>query len=365
MRLLYRYIILELLTPFALSILVLTFILLMGKILNLADVLLEKEMHWLVFFKIVGSLALNLTGFSLPLAFLLGILICFGRLSNDNEILALRTCGISAFKIFLPVLLFGSLLLGSAFLLQTKYLPQSKWNTMLNLRSLSEFSPDSFLQEKVWLENFGNSSLYLKNIYGENHFRGVEIHQLVHGFNLPRVITADSGHFTFEKSKHLITFNLQNGHIDEPTNKPQNPFNRIGFETYTVVMPVAGMNLEKPKKKESQLTSMEIDERLKITPSTQIDYRYLVLEKHYRLCMVFAVFVFMLLGFPLSIQWGRAETSTNVLIAVELALSWYLLLLLGNGLSIAGHGPPYLFVWIPNIVMGTLGLYLTARTLRM
>ncbi len=365
MRLLYRYIILELLTPFLLSLLVLTFILLMGKILNLADVLLDKGMNWVVFFNVVGSLALNLTGLSLPLAFLVGILISFGRLSSDNEILALRTCGISVLKIFLPVFLLGSLLLCAACLLQTRYLPRANWNIMLNLRSLSEFAPDSFLQEKVWLQGFGDSSIYVKNIHAENHFRGVEIHQLVKGFSLPRVITADRGHFTFDDKSHQITFDLQNGHIDEPTENPKNPFNRIRFETYTVVMPMTGKEFETPRKKETQLTSKEIDERLKITPPSQIDYRFLVLEKHYRLCMACAVFIFMLLGFPLSIQLGRVETSTNVMLAAGLALCWYLLLLLGNGLGLAGHGPPYLVVWIPNVVMGSIGCYLTARALRM
>jgi lipopolysaccharide export system permease protein len=365
MRLLYRYIILELLTPFCLSFLVLTFVLLMGKLLNLADILLEKGVEGIIFFKIIGSLALTLTGLTLPLAFLVGIMICFGRLSRDNEILALRTCGISVFKMFLPVVLFCSFLLGFAFLLQTRYVPQVKWNMMCQLRSLSEFSSDSFLQEKVWLQGFGNSSIYVKNIHAENHFRGVEIHQLVPNFTLPRVITADRGHFSFEESTRLITFNLQNGSIDEPSNNSQNPFHRILFKTYTLVMPITGKEFEKPRKKDTQLTSPEIDARLKITPHAQIDYRHLVLEKHHRLCMVFSVFIFMLLGFPLSLQLKNLETSTNVLVAAGLALSWYLLLLLGNGFSIAGYGHPYFFVWIPNIVMGVLGLYLTLRILRM
>ncbi|MBU0528361.1 LptF/LptG family permease [bacterium] len=110
MRLLRRYIIKELLSPFIFSLLVIIFILFVQFLLRAIDRFLGKGIDS---FTILEYLFLNLAwivALAVPMAVLIATLMTFGRLSEDNEITAMRAAGISFLKIIRPALLFGTII---------------------------------------------------------------------------------------------------------------------------------------------------------------------------------------------------------------------------------------------------------------
>ncbi len=109
MRLLRRYIIIELLSPFIFSLLVIVFILFVQFLLRAIDRFLGKGIDT---FTILEYLFLNLAwivALAIPMAVLIASLMTFGRLSEDNEITAMRAAGISFLKIIRPGLIFGTI----------------------------------------------------------------------------------------------------------------------------------------------------------------------------------------------------------------------------------------------------------------
>ena len=109
MRLLRRYIIKELLSPFIFSLLVIIFILFVQFLLRAIDRFLGKGIDT---FTILEYLFLNLAwivALAIPMAVLIASLMAFGRLSEDNEITAMRAAGISFLKIIRPGLIFGTI----------------------------------------------------------------------------------------------------------------------------------------------------------------------------------------------------------------------------------------------------------------
>ena len=86
MRILRSYILKELMGPFALSLVVLTFVLLMGNIVKLAELVINKGVNILDVGKLLLFLIPYLLSYTLPMAVLTGLLLAMGRLSHDNEV---------------------------------------------------------------------------------------------------------------------------------------------------------------------------------------------------------------------------------------------------------------------------------------
>jgi lipopolysaccharide export system permease protein len=362
MKILNRYILWELFVPFNFALLILTFVLLLTKILNLAEILFERTVGPGTVLSILGSITLYLTGLTLPLAFLISMLIAFGRMGSDNELIALRTSGVSLLRIALPVFFAGVLLFGLSFFLHVSILPRANWNAAQNIQRLAQ-NATSLIEEKVWMEGFGNNSIYVKNVQG-NELRSIAIHQPVPNSSIPRVITAEKGRFEFDEDNAQIAFTLENGHVEEPASNREKSFMRIDFGNYFIRLPVTRKVFARSPKRLYHLTYRQLENKIRQTPPDRIDYRSLVYEKHSRMAMASACLIFMLLGFPLSQRLQRSEKSTNIVLAGGLALVWYLLLLLGRGLAIGGTVPVVTGTWLSNMILGALGLLLTLKTLK-
>ena len=105
-RILNRYLFVEILVPFFLGLAVFTFVLLIARILKLVELVVNRGVPLL---DIVETFALILPGFlevTVPMALLLAILLGFGRLASDSEVVALKTSGVSLYQMTVPVVAF-------------------------------------------------------------------------------------------------------------------------------------------------------------------------------------------------------------------------------------------------------------------
>ena len=109
MRLLRRYIIIELLSPFVFSLLVIVFVLFVQFLLRAIDRFLGKGIDTLTIFEYLFLNLAWIVALAVPMAVLIATLMTFGRLSEDNEITAMRASGISFLKIIRPALIFGTM----------------------------------------------------------------------------------------------------------------------------------------------------------------------------------------------------------------------------------------------------------------
>ncbi|MDP8290451.1 MAG: LptF/LptG family permease [Candidatus Susulua stagnicola] len=99
MKILRNYIIKDFLSVFIFSFLILSMVMLMGNLMKISDMIVRKGIGIIDAFKILSFFIPYLLGFTIPLAFLMGVLLVMGRLIADNEIIAIRVAGISLFKI--------------------------------------------------------------------------------------------------------------------------------------------------------------------------------------------------------------------------------------------------------------------------
>src|SRR5688572_12806712 len=103
MRTLDRYVVRELLPPFALALLVFTFLLVLPPVMDYLENLLAKGVTWGTTARILWTLVPQALGLTIPMAVLVGILIGLGRMSADRESVALLACGVSPYRLLRPI----------------------------------------------------------------------------------------------------------------------------------------------------------------------------------------------------------------------------------------------------------------------
>src|SRR5262245_56995369 len=108
-RILDRYLVREILLPFGIGLVVLTFMMMMPPILDQGQQLIEKGVDLPTVFWILLTIAPSALAITIPMALLFGILMGLGRLSADREFVALQACGVSIFRTFRPIAVLAAL----------------------------------------------------------------------------------------------------------------------------------------------------------------------------------------------------------------------------------------------------------------
>src|SRR5687768_4844968 len=109
LRTIDRYVIREVIPPFLLALVVLTFVLEIPPVMAHLENLVAKGVSWQIALQIILTLIPQGLGITIPMALLTGILIGLGRLSSDREAVALLACGVSPYRLLRPVLTFAVL----------------------------------------------------------------------------------------------------------------------------------------------------------------------------------------------------------------------------------------------------------------
>src|SRR5262249_60826531 len=107
-RIIDRYIWKELAFPFFLGLFVFTFLLLLDKIFDLTDLIINKGVPVHLVLLLLAYILPAFLVLTLPIGVLLAILVAFGRLSADMEIVALKASGVSPLRLLRPVLVFAT-----------------------------------------------------------------------------------------------------------------------------------------------------------------------------------------------------------------------------------------------------------------
>src|SRR3972149_2407077 len=107
-QILDRYIVHEMLPPPGVRLLVFTFVLLVDQIPRLLAVLVARSADLTTIVRVFLNLLPSIFAVTIPMAFLLGVLLAFGRLASESEIVALRAVGVSPLRLLVPVMILAT-----------------------------------------------------------------------------------------------------------------------------------------------------------------------------------------------------------------------------------------------------------------
>ncbi len=359
-RTLTRYLVLQIVGPFAAGLALFTFVLLVARILKLIELVVNRGVpieQVLLLFSYVLPAFLEVT---VPMAVLLACLLAFGRLSADNEITAMRAAGIGLHQIAAPAILFGGLVSLVAFPLSLHVRPWANGALREGVFELARTRASAGLQENIFNSQFPGLTLYAEEIdtSGE-HLRGLLIADARSG-ETPATILAREGILVSDPASQAIKLRLLDGTILR-SSAADRSVDETRFVVYDISLDLEdtiGVTESRAKDvSERPFNALQQDAANLSTPdglaaSTELARRFAIPA---------ASLVFSILAVPLGLQPVRSVRSRGLAVSLAVILIYYLLLTGAETLARQGFAPAAAMLWVPNIALGLTGLLLLWR----
>jgi len=241
MRLLPRYIVRELILPFIFALGIIVFILFINFFLRAVDRFLGKGLD---LFTILEYLFLNLAwivALAVPMAVLIATLMAFGRLSEDNEINALRSSGISFLTILQPALLFGSAVCLMLIFFNTLILPEMNFHARLLAGDIRKMRPGMDIEPGHFIDNIPDYSMIIRSKNG-NLMEDVRIFSK-ESKEVQTSIYSETGKLSTLDDAIILT--LYDGEIHELDLENFSNYRRINFEKHIITIPADDLMLNR------------------------------------------------------------------------------------------------------------------------
>jgi LPS export ABC transporter permease LptF len=330
-------------------------VMLLGNLMKISDMVIRKGVNVLDAARIFSFFIPYVLGFTLPLSFLLGILLAIGRLIADNEVIAINVAGISLFKILNIFLILGIIASLFLFILNDKVIPQMQYRYRSLIKGIYSKNIAALIEPGVFLDNFQNYILYVSDKEG-NKLKNIFIYETSDREGASKVTFAKHGEFVTEAN--ILKMKLEDGFRDEtkPDNKKE--LYRLNFKIFFIDIPIEEKKSSDAKKKPCDMGLAELKGKIGYLKSRGINPVELVIEFHKRISFSFSIIAFILLGFGVSLRVKHREKSINFGIALLVAGIYYLLFLLGQTLVEYKIIPPLIGMWLPNLIIVSIGSYL-------
>ena len=360
MKIIRNYILKEFFGPLLLSLAVLTFVMLLGNLIKIADLIINKGADILSVGKLFVYLVPYLFSYTLPISCLTAVLLALGRLTSDNEIIAIRSSGVHVLRIILPLLILGVIFSLVLVIFSDQIIPYTHFASRNALIEMGIKNPTAALEPGVFINSFERYVLFVYRIE-KNKMYNIRIYEPQGESKPTRTIVAKKGEFISLPEKGIVKLKLMDGSSDEPD--PNNPevFYKLNFRTYFMTLNLAKAQKEKLRKKPKDMTLKELVSEIRSVGKTGVDPTPLIAHMHERIALAFSCFIFMFLGCPLALITRRREKSINFALAFLIVGAYYLLLLGAEALSLQGMLDPLIAMWAPNILFFLLGTILTFR----
>ena len=273
MRLLSRYFVREMLLPFFFSLLMITFILFINFLLRAIDRFLGKGLDVLT---ILEYLFLNLAwiiALSVPMAVLLATLMAFGRLSEDNEINALRASGVGFLSIIRAPIMFGVTVALMLIYFNNYILPDMNFHARLLSGDIYRKRPGMNIEPGIFIDNIPDYSMIVGGKEGEL-FSDVRIFSKGKQ-EAQTSIHSKTGTLSTLADAFLLT--LYDGEIHELESKDFTNYRRIIFETHKIIIPADDILLN--RRDSSNRTDREMTVPMIIDKVENYEHRIGVVNK--------------------------------------------------------------------------------------
>ena len=378
-----RYILRELISPFAFACALLTFFLVIDRIYHLTDLVITKGVPFLLVMQLLVYMMPSFLAHTLPMAFLVAVLLAGGRLASDLEVVAFKAAGVSAVRLFRPILAASLLIASGTAVLTLVVNPAANGEFQRQLFRILQARAASGLQERIF-NPFGELTIYVEDVStSQVALRGILVSD-ERDPALSRIISAREGRLLTDEANRRITLRMMNGAVNEadilPVDVPKattidapsptggaagaSRYRYTRFDIYdmslSVDSPLKGApRVEKPEK---DLSLTDLGAKIaeyRNDPQARAPYQ---VEWHKRYALPMAALVFGLIGFPLAIRSHRGGRSIALVGSLAILVSYYVMMTSLEGAALRARLPATFAIWAPNALFGTVGLMLLIAT---
>lgn len=370
-----RYISQAFINTFFASLLVLTFVLSLGIIFKLTDLIARNAAIKPILVIFVTGLP-SAIGHAVPFSCLATALLLFNRMSIDNEIIGMKACGVSVWNIVSRPLMFAAVITSVSLFLRGEVQPVCHEIRRNASMELTLTSPLEFLEEGRFVQDFEGYQIYIGKRRG-NELTDVRIYETTlversgkgNVMKLKRTvreIRAKSGTIQPTEKREDLLINLHDVKIDPLVLGQDKP-------GYFGEWPFRVEGATKKHRYYKKHTDFVLGELWEVMKNTELYYNgmkpediemqsmILSVELSKRLVLSFSCIAFVLLGAPLGISPHRKESMIRFVFGLVLAFSFYLFTMLAEAMTKYPHLRPDLIIWLPLFAAAAVGAWLIHR----
>ncbi|HVO50169.1 MAG TPA: LptF/LptG family permease [Thermoanaerobaculia bacterium] len=359
-----RYVFGEVLAPTLVGFLAYTGFMAVRGLVQFSELLVQSEQP-LAEAGLVLALSLpHIVVLTLPIAFLLGLLIGIGRLSADSELTALRASGIDLASLYRPIAVVASAIAGITLFLMLAVVPRTNHLLYTMKLRLSSFAFAQRIQPGMFSPEFGGLRVYVEKASADRReLTGLIISDRSNPDEGDRLTLARRGWLELEEDQGRLWLRVE----DAETHHQEQGGKHYDVTSFSKQRMVLQDNGPAGLTKEKQIREQTLRELL-VRAATQArrpeERRLAMTEVHKKFALPAACLVFGLIGLPLGIVNRRGGRAAGFAVSIAIVLIYYALLATGEARAIEGRMSPGLAMWLPNILLLAFGLFALARIRR-
>lgn len=319
----------------------------------------------------VGAYLINLTPSMLyqiaPLAVLIGVLVTFGLLNRNSEIVAMKATGISLYRLVVPIVSLAAILAVSLYLFGEYYLPQANRKQEALRSTIKGRPPQTFLHpEQKWI--FGQpregepGRIFYYQFFDRdrNEFANLSVFEFdPETFLLSRRIFAARAHWSSASSEWIFEDGWKRDFTgSQVVEGSYQEFRRTAFsEIHEEPSYFSKESLQSQEMNFDQLRHYINDLR-----QSGFDTMRLRVALWHKLSYPLIAVIMAVFAIPFALSMGRRGSLTGIAVAIIVALSYWVIDGLFGAMGSVNDLPAVFAAWAPDILFGLVGGYLLLRT---
>lgn len=365
------------------GVVVLCFVLVLGNIFKeMLPRLVDSQVsigYFLMFILYVMPFSLV---FTIPWGFLTAVLLVFGRISADNELVSMRMAGISTPRLCFPVLVIGAVFSALCLWINVSIAPVAKNKIEQMFVDMATRNAKTILVPDQMISAFPGNIIYFKE-GDDSNMSQLSLYQLNDNREVARFVHAKEGAFEMEEveveGQELGEFESFLHIEDSYMASREKNVDEFGIATWgltwirdTTLPAVDLSDLTDRRLKAGMLTNMELRGYLAGDLKTEDqDGNPRELDHHERnkfraeiskrWSFSLACVTFGLMGIPLGITAQRRETSIGFVLSLGVACAYFFFIIIGDTFASKGSVLPHVLMWLPNVLFLGIGVQLFRR----
>ncbi len=320
----------------------------------------ESGLPLTIAFQVLALKSPYFLGLAFPMATLLTMLLTYGRLGTDSELVALRACGVQARRWVIPAIIFSLVTTGLTFVVNEAVVPVSNHQATVIVRRALDKDRPRVERRNITYQEFDNETgkqlqrLFYASRFDGRYMRGLTVLDFSQE-GLQQILSAESGFWNQERK----TWEFQNGTIYLVATDGSYR-NIIQFDKQEITLPRAPLELATQRRTPEEMSIVEAQDYLQILQRSGnlTKIREWQVRIQQKVAIPFICLVLGLVGTALGSLPHRSSGGWAFGLSVVIIFVYYLLMFIGDALSQAGLLAPVVGAWFPNVLGIATGIYL-------
>jgi LPS export ABC transporter permease LptG/LPS export ABC transporter permease LptF len=358
-RIIDRYVIREVIPPFLLALLVFTFVLIIPFIIEIAEDMIAKGVPGITILQITVTLLPQAVALTIPMALLIGLLVALGRLSADREFVVMMACGISPYRLLQPVLVFSVVCWGLTSWVMLKAMPDSNQKYREITTEIAMNRAEGEVRPRVFFEDFPNVVLYVREVPTNGQGWIDVIAADTSNPSAPVIYLAKRGHMVIDRQARTIDMVLEEGTRHSTKLEDWEAYEAVKFgHTIVSLNPESVFPRTGPARGDRELSVEDLQARAVELQAQGISPHNQIMEIQKKFSIPVACFVFAILGLALGASNRKDGKLAAFVLGIGVIFAYYVLMFTAQSLTKGFWIPAWTSMWIPNVVLGIVGVLL-------